>query len=169
MLLLLTISQLSPSTCREGNRIHRPPTHGQTATTSEKTSRYCSCWVRILGRSSRKYHISSSCGLSLHRKCFHEAAVRPIARTTKQSARNVQFLEERLRRERKVPFVVCDPRAPTSKSSRSSAAKSPLTEAIALSETSWDAAQRHVCLPRINAFLLEPRRSSAQCSKPANC
>src|SRR6266478_9984263 len=67
-----------------------------------------------------------------------------------------------------VPFLVCDPRAPTPKSSRSSPATSPPTAAIPLSETSCAAAQTHARPAHTNASLREPQPSSAQCSKPAS-
>src|SRR5467141_452370 len=81
---------------------------------------------------------------------------------------NVQFWEERLLRERQVRFVVCDPRAPTSKSSRSSPATSPPTEAIPLSETSCAAARTHARPAHTNASPREPQPSSEQCSKSAS-
>src|SRR2546425_6429821 len=71
-------------------------------------------------------------------------------------------------RERQVPFVVGDPRAPTPKSSRSSPATSPPTEAMPLSETSCAAAQTHARPAHTNASPREPQPSSEQCSKPAS-
>src|SRR6266478_9534163 len=67
-----------------------------------------------------------------------------------------------------VPFLVCDPRAPTPKSSRSSPATSPPTEAIPLSETLCAAARTHARPAHTNASPREPQPSSEQCSKPVS-
>ena len=64
--------------------------------------------------------------------------------------------------------IVCDPGTPTPKSSQSSPATSPPTEAIPLSETSCAAAQTHARPAHTNASPREPQPSSAQCSKPAS-
>ena len=67
-----------------------------------------------------------------------------------------------------LPFLICNPRAASPKSSQSSPATSPPTEAIPLSETSCAAARTHARPVHTNASPREPRRSSARCSKPVS-